>query len=113
MGGPEMAPQFTWGPRHGPQNPRARHAPGNPGRSSVLRAGGSPLHGPRPAEWNAVVPEHTPRLLEAAPCKDRRRLLTTRLELGAVEAPVEKGGGYGGPFRGPPSSIRHRRHQAP
>src|SRR5678815_2713134 len=62
MGAPDMAPQFTWGPRHGPQAPSARHAPGNPGRSSVLRAGGSPLHGLRPAEWNAVIPEHPPTL---------------------------------------------------
>src|SRR4029453_926602 len=64
IGGPEMAPNFTWGPRHAPQTPSARPAPGNPGRSSVLRAGGSPLHGPRPAEWNAVIPEQTPQRSE-------------------------------------------------
>src|SRR5882762_7983805 len=26
MGGPDMAPQFKWGPRHGPQTPNARAA---------------------------------------------------------------------------------------
>jgi hypothetical protein len=47
MGGPDMAPQSTWGPRHGPQTPNARHAPGHPGRSSVLRAAqGSSRDGP-------------------------------------------------------------------
>jgi DNA invertase Pin-like site-specific DNA recombinase len=66
--GAEMAPQFAWGPRHGPQPPSARHAPGHPGRSSVLRAGGSPLHGPRPAEWSAVISEHTPSV-PSAPAK--------------------------------------------
>src|SRR5205823_12779509 len=30
-----MAPQFKWGPRHGPQTPNARSGPGNPCRSST------------------------------------------------------------------------------
>ncbi len=31
LGGPEMARQSTWGPRHGPQAPSARKRPGEPG----------------------------------------------------------------------------------
>jgi len=40
--------QSTWGPRHGPQAPNARHAPGHPGRSSVTVLGWVPRHCPSP-----------------------------------------------------------------
>jgi len=36
MGGPDMAPQSTWGPRYGPQTPSARRGPAQPGPSSVM-----------------------------------------------------------------------------
>ncbi|HEU5320449.1 MAG TPA: class I SAM-dependent methyltransferase, partial [Methylomirabilota bacterium] len=37
MGGSDVAPRSSWGPRHGPPTPTARHAPAKPGRSSVVR----------------------------------------------------------------------------
>jgi CO/xanthine dehydrogenase Mo-binding subunit/aerobic-type carbon monoxide dehydrogenase small subunit (CoxS/CutS family) len=40
IGGSDMAAQSSWGPRHGPHAPIARHAPAEPGRSSVTGSGG-------------------------------------------------------------------------
>jgi hypothetical protein len=63
MGGPEMAAQFTWGLDMAPKPP-ALVTPGEPGAllGSACRRVTAP--GPRPAEWNAVISEHTPSLSE-------------------------------------------------
>ena len=53
--------RFTWGPRYGPQAPSARHAPGNPGRSSVLRAVRAVLDGPRRGTKCSVISEQSRR----------------------------------------------------
>jgi len=50
----------TWGLRHGPQAPNARHAPGDPGRSSVLRALRAAARWPPPRRTEcSVISERT------------------------------------------------------
>src|SRR6267378_4415808 len=69
MGGPDMAPQFRWGPRHGPQTPNARSGPGNPCRSSThpptLVAPGRSRGAPRFADRFLFV--HRPVIQQAEP----------------------------------------------
>src|SRR5207245_5072091 len=52
---------LTWGPRHGPHTPSARHAPAKPRRSSIPLEHGSPDMAPMPP---ALV---TPRRSRGAP----------------------------------------------
>jgi hypothetical protein len=96
---PEMAPQFTWGPRHGPQTPSARHAPGNPGRSSVLRAGGHRSTAPAPQNGMRSFSEHTPQLF-GAPRRSRGAPLERARLGGATSLPYPTLEADSGPAQG-------------
>src|SRR6267143_3359004 len=84
MGGPEMAPQFKWGPRHGPQTPNARSGPGNPGRSST-----HPQRSERPGKPGPLL-DPPPTLGAPRPSRGISRYSDRLLELDGQESAAQR-----------------------
>src|SRR4029453_13842901 len=87
------------GPPTWPPNPQRSSRPREPGALLGPACRRSPLHGPRPAEWNAVISEHTPQLF-GAPRRSRGAPLERARLGGATSLPYPTLEADSGPAQG-------------